>query len=76
MTDLVRVSNIVDNITHKLNIKLSLRNRAADRRKPNAFHWLDENWMQIGTQIFDGAVVTMLGHTRGVKKPGPKKGRL
>jgi hypothetical protein len=38
------------------NIVLTGRNRWAKRRKPNAFHWLDENWGKISS-IFDQIVL-------------------
>jgi hypothetical protein len=42
--ELVHVRNIIENFLGRTGIRLTGRNRAAPRRKPNAFHWIDENW--------------------------------
>jgi hypothetical protein len=72
LMDLDRVSNIVNAEARKLGISLTVRNRAAHRRKPCVFHWLDVNWEHI-RGFYINAVVMVLGRTSGVKKRGPRK---
>jgi hypothetical protein len=50
---------------------LTHRNRAAHRRKPCAFHWLDENWCLV-EEIYKAAVREVLGDTSGLKPRGRK----
>jgi hypothetical protein len=50
---------------------LTHRNRAARRRKPCAFHWLDENWPVV-KEIYKAAVQEVLGNTSGRKPRGRK----
>jgi hypothetical protein len=52
--------------------RLTPRNRAAHRRKPCAFHWLDENWFWIG-ESYKAAVRCVLGETSGVKPRGRRR---
>jgi hypothetical protein len=52
VTRLIQLSNKLEDILLFKNVPLTLRKRAAKRRKPNAYHWLDENWVQI-EPIFD-----------------------
>jgi hypothetical protein len=42
---------------------LSPKGRFAKRRKPNAFHWLDENWDPIAT-VFIQAIATSFAPRR------------
>jgi hypothetical protein len=51
---------------------LTHRNRMGRRRKPCAFHWLDENWCLV-EEIFKIAVQEVLGNTSGVKRRGRPK---
>jgi hypothetical protein len=52
--------------------RLTHRNRMARRRKPCAFHWLDENWRFV-EEIFKTAVQEVLGDTSGLKRRGRPK---
>jgi hypothetical protein len=51
--------------------KITRRNRAAHRRKPCAFHWLDENWIWV-QGICEKAFRQVLGETSGVRQRGRK----
>jgi hypothetical protein len=51
---------------------LTHRNRITRRRKPCAFHWLDENWCLL-EEIFKTAVHEVLGDTTGLKRRGRPK---
>jgi hypothetical protein len=66
--DLVRVGNIIENFLEHHAIPLSPRNRAARRRKPNAFHWIDENWTRIPWLLFDRAITAVLTKTETRRK--------
>jgi hypothetical protein len=72
LQDLVRVQQVLQIEAQSRGIVLSGRNRAAQRRKPCGFHWIDENMHLIGRQMFEGAVFSVLGWKVGTKKRGPK----
>jgi len=55
MAEVTRLLRIVDSLLADSMKKLTVRNRWANRRKPNAFHWLDENWSLV-SPIFGSAV--------------------
>jgi hypothetical protein len=59
---LAQLQKLCDNIAAFMkakNITLTKRNRWAKRRKPNAFHWLDENWGTISSVFDDVALHTL-----------------
>jgi hypothetical protein len=72
LQDLARVQRFIQIEAGSRGIVLSPRNRAARRRKPCGFHWLDENMRAIGRELFRRALISVLGHTTGTKKRGPK----
>jgi hypothetical protein len=55
LTDLVRLCNQIERRLLEQGQQTTIRNRFAKRRKPNAFHWLDENWPSV-RPIFESAV--------------------
>jgi hypothetical protein len=55
MLDLLRLSNAIEADLASQHVQYTVRNRNAKRRKPNAFHWIDENWTVIAP-IFDTCV--------------------
>jgi hypothetical protein len=60
---------------HEIAGLLTHRNRTARRRKPCAFHWLDENWSYL-EDIFKTAVQEVLRDTTGLKRRGrPKRAK-
>jgi hypothetical protein len=59
--DVVRIGSHVEDLLLAKDTPMTERNRAARRRKPNAFHWLDENWANITPEMFKTAVVAVLG---------------
>jgi hypothetical protein len=61
LADVVRIGNIVEDQLLAKEKPITERNRAAHRRKPNAFHWLDENWPNITAEMFNNAVIAVLG---------------
>jgi hypothetical protein len=61
LDDIVLLCNRVENLMLMHGRPTSDRNRAARRRKPNAFHWLDENWSEITPQLYDAAAFAVLG---------------
>jgi hypothetical protein len=61
LVQVVRIGSLIERRMRDVRIRLSRRNRAARRRKANAFHWLDENMPKIGLMLFDGTVFTVLG---------------
>jgi hypothetical protein len=63
MPTLVRLSNMVESDLVGRGIRPTPRNRNARRRKPNAFHWLDENWQMIAP-IFDFHALRVLKWAR------------
>jgi hypothetical protein len=72
ITGLRRVAGLIEGHAEQMGLMLTHRNRAAHRRKPCAFHWLDSNWCWIGG-LFVMAVRMVLGETRGVRPKGRKK---
>jgi hypothetical protein len=58
--ELVHIGNILENFLRRHGIALTPRNRAARRRKPNAFHWIDENWASIPRRLYDHALMAVL----------------
>jgi hypothetical protein len=70
--DICRVSGIIELRAAKSEICLTRRNRAAHRRKPCVFHWLDENFPRISA-LYILVVREVLGNTSGVKPRGRKK---
>jgi hypothetical protein len=69
-----KVMDKVQECAVKTGIAMSLtrRNRMARRRKPCAFHWLDENWCLL-EEIFKTAVQEVLGDTSGLNPRGRPK---
>jgi hypothetical protein len=61
LVQIVRIGGFVENWLQAAHMPMSERNRAARRRKPNAFHWIDENWQWMRLVPFDGIVMTVLG---------------
>jgi hypothetical protein len=59
--DICRIGNALEEWCAVGQIPLTARNRAARRRKPNAFYWMDENWTRIQGQMYDMAVLSVLG---------------
>jgi hypothetical protein len=72
LLDIIRVCAIIETTLLQRNIRLTYRNRAARRRKPCAFHWIDENW-PYARNIYPVALHMVLGSTSGSRKRGPKK---
>jgi hypothetical protein len=70
--DLILVGNIIENYLEDQGVRLSRRNRAAHRRKPNAFHWIDENWTRIPAGLYDNALFTVLSGGNPNQKQGRK----
>jgi hypothetical protein len=60
LCDLVRIGNMIQNMSIARGLLLTPRNRAAKRRKPNAFHWIDENWKTITPMFYDQVVSLVL----------------
>jgi hypothetical protein len=69
LADVVHISNLIENLLQVQRAPVTRRNRAARRRKPNAFHWLDENWGEITPAVYDPAVFAVLG------TPAPSKAK-
>jgi hypothetical protein len=67
------LSNSIERWCTANGIALTVRNRAARRRKRNAFHWIDENWRAI-VPVYDEAVVRTLGPPTGAA--GASSGRF
>jgi hypothetical protein len=61
LTDIVHIGGKVENLLLAQERPVTERNRAARRRKPNAFHWIDENWPNIDSDMFEKAVLAVLG---------------
>jgi hypothetical protein len=61
LVQIVRISRLIEEVLRRANVPVSQRNRAARRRKPNAFHWLDENWPFIRLIPFGQIVMSVLG---------------
>jgi hypothetical protein len=61
LVQVVRIGSLIERHMRDVRIHLSRRNRAARRRKANAFHWLDENMPKIGLMLFDRTVFAVLG---------------
>lgn len=59
--DIVHICSVIERVSHAQGKRLTRRNRAARRRKPNAFHWLDANWDIIAAYAYDPAVIAVLG---------------
>jgi hypothetical protein len=55
MICLIQLSTQIEKILRLRSVPLTLRKRPAKRRKPNAYHWLDENWVNIAP-VFDNLV--------------------
>jgi hypothetical protein len=55
LTAVVKLCDQIERTLVEQGQQLTVRNRFAKRRKPNAFHWLDENWASV-CPIFDSAV--------------------
>lgn len=60
--EIVRLCGKIEYLLLSQDKAMTERNRAARRRKPNAFHWLDENWSEITPQIYDSVAFAVLGH--------------
>jgi hypothetical protein len=63
---------MIEQKARKMDRVLSERNRAAHRHRPNAFHWLNKNWLII-SDLYRQAVVTVIGAIIGMKKKDSKK---
>jgi hypothetical protein len=61
LISVVKICNMIESAMTDAGVIISVRNRAAKRRMPCAFHWLDENWGVIGLQAFDIAAISVLG---------------
>jgi hypothetical protein len=61
---LLEIGSCIEKTLQLQNAPLALRNRAARRRKPNAFHWFDENWCFISLAMFDSLVIRSLQRDR------------
>jgi hypothetical protein len=61
LADIVHIGSRVEDLLLSMEKPMTERNRAARRRKPNAFHWLDENWPNISPDMFKIAVMAVLG---------------
>jgi hypothetical protein len=72
LASLARVGDMISSEARTSGIEISYRSRAARRRKPCAFHWVDENWDSV-EGIFRSAIREVLGDTTGVKKKGRKR---
>jgi hypothetical protein len=57
----VRIGSLIEAALRDVHVRVSRRNRAARRRKANAFHWLDENMSKISLFLFDRTVFAVLG---------------
>jgi hypothetical protein len=66
---LVRLSNVIEADLAARGIRPTPRNRNARRRKPKAFHWLDENWQMIAP-IFNFHALRGLKLTAGFANLG------
>jgi hypothetical protein len=62
LEEIVHLSSKIEDVLLSQDKAMTERNRAARRRKPNAFHWLDENWSEITPQIYDSVAFAVLGH--------------
>jgi hypothetical protein len=62
LSDVVHLCSSMENMLLAQGRPITERNRAARRRKPNAFHWLDENWSQITPQMYDPTAFAILGN--------------
>jgi hypothetical protein len=70
-SSLSKVAQVIERQAREKGMMLTYRNRSAQRRKPNAFYWLDSNWDRI-SWCFDQAIREVLNTTKGIKKRGPK----
>jgi hypothetical protein len=70
LTELVRICNFIENFMRFTNCRMTDRNRPARRRTPCAFHWLDTNLPVIGMQLFDNAVISVIGGREKKKGQG------
>jgi hypothetical protein len=61
LDDIVHIGSKVEDLLLAKDRPMTERNRAARRRKPNAFHWIDENWSNIDPDMFKIAVFAVLG---------------
>jgi hypothetical protein len=61
VVEIVRICKVVDAALRKSGKTPTDRNRPCRRRKPVAFHWLDENWPLIGLPLYDRCVTSVLG---------------
>jgi hypothetical protein len=63
LVQVVRIGRHVEEQLLAQQGRVSERNRAAQRGKPNAFHWLYENWGSMGVVPFDQIVVGILAQS-------------
>jgi hypothetical protein len=68
LTEVVRICNLIENFMRFTNRRMTERNRAARRRTPCAFHWLDANLPLIGMLFFDNTVMSVMGGKAGKKR--------
>jgi hypothetical protein len=61
LDDIVHIGGKVEDLLLSENKPITERNRAARRRKANAFHWIDENWAEIAPEMYDSSVLAVLG---------------
>jgi hypothetical protein len=61
LVQIVRIGELVEEQLRTAQVHTSPRNRAARRRKPNAYHWLDEHWQWMGLIPFDQIITSVLG---------------
>jgi hypothetical protein len=73
LVQIVQIGGFIEEQLRAAYAPISQRNRAARRRKPNAFHWLDENWRCMGLIPFDQIVIDILGIPPAGQQPIPKR---
>jgi hypothetical protein len=68
LVTLIQLSNAIERELSNRKWRFTPRSRVVKRRKPNAFHWLDENWPTVGL-IFDSKLLEI------VERRAPADGR-
>jgi hypothetical protein len=72
LAQIVQIRTFIENAFKRTGLQFRSRNRAARRRKPNAFHWIDANSPMVGMALLDAAVIKVMGkqpQPRGSAKP-------
>jgi hypothetical protein len=65
---ILHIGGLIEDLAQTRGVTITQRNRAARRRKPNAFHWLDENFHAIRPSVYDQAVLAVLGNASGPRR--------